>query len=73
MKNPWTAKNPFMSAWLSGANKAAGAARGQAAAVVKREAAKATTSATAAATRQAADFWSGAFGLPTKARTAKKR
>ena len=73
MKNPWTAKNPFMSAWLSGANKAAGVARGQAAAAVKRETEKATKSATAAGTRQVADFWSGAFGLPTKAKAAKKR
>ena len=38
MKNPWLKKNPLMSLWLSGANKVAGAARGQAAAAVKREA-----------------------------------
>ena len=73
MKNPWTAKNPFMSAWLSGANKAAGIARGQATAVVKRETAKATKSATAAGTQQVAEFWSAAFGLPAKAKPAKKR
>ena len=73
MKNPWTAKNPFMSAWLSGANRAAGVARGQAVAVVKRETAKATKSATAAGTRQVADFWSAAFGLPAKARPTKRR
>lgn len=39
MKNPWLKKNPFMSIWLSGANKVAGAARGKAAAAIKREAA----------------------------------
>ena len=73
MKNLWTVKNPFMSAWLSGANKAVGVARGQAAAVVKREAAKATKSATADGTKQVTEFWSTAFGLPAKAKPAKKR
>lgn len=63
MKNPWTAKNPFMSLWLSGANRAASAARGQAAAAVKREATKATRSAATAGTKQVVDFWSTAFGL----------
>lgn len=33
-------KNPFMSMFLSGANKIAGSARAQATAAVKREAAK---------------------------------
>ena len=37
MRNPWTSKNPFMSAWLSSANKIAGSARGQAMAAAKRE------------------------------------
>ena len=32
MKNPWLKKNPLMSLWQSGANKVAGAVRGQAAA-----------------------------------------
>ena len=73
MKNPWTTKNPFMSWWLSGANKAAGAARGQATAAVKREATKATHSATAAGTKQVLDFWSAALGAPTKSKTTKRR
>ena len=73
MKNPWTTKNPFMSLWLSGANKAAGAARGQATAAVKREATKATRSATAAGTKQVLDFWSAALGAPAKAKTTKRR
>lgn len=30
MKNPWLKKNPFMSMWLSGANRIAGTVRGQA-------------------------------------------
>ncbi len=29
VRNPWLTKNPFMSLWLSGANKVAGAAKGQ--------------------------------------------
>lgn len=55
MRNPWTSKNPFMSAWLSTANKVMGSARGQAKAVVKREAANIQ----ADATKQVLDFWSG--------------
>ena len=73
MKNPWTPKNPFMSLWLSGANKAAGAARGQATAAVKREATKATRNATAAGTKQVLDFWSTAFGHPAQSKTTKRR
>ena len=73
MKNPWTTKNPFMSLWLSGANKAAGAARGQATAAVKREATKATRSAAATGTKQALDFWSTALGMPAKAKPTKRR
>ena len=41
-------KNPFMSMFLSSANKIAGAARAQATAAVKREAAKNTRQATKA-------------------------
>jgi hypothetical protein len=36
MSNPWLKKNPFMSLWLSGANKVAGSARAQVAAEAKR-------------------------------------
>jgi hypothetical protein len=37
MSNPWSKKNPFMSLWLSGANRIAGAARSQVAAETKRQ------------------------------------
>ena len=37
MKNPWTAKNPFMSLWLSAANTAMNTARGQVSAAAQRE------------------------------------
>ncbi len=57
MKNPWLKKNPFMSMWLSGAYKVAGAARGLAAAAVKREATRASKDAAAEGTKQVLDFW----------------
>ncbi len=57
MKNPWLKKNPFMSMWLSGANKVMGSARGQATAALKREANKAGAAATAAAAQQVTEFW----------------
>ena len=53
MRNPWTSKNPFMSMWLSAANKAAGTARGTATAAAKRHIA----TAQADAMRQLLDFW----------------
>ena len=37
MSNPWLKKNPFMSMWLSGANRVAGSARSQVAAEAKRQ------------------------------------
>ena len=55
MRNPWTTKNPFMSLWLSSANKVMGSARGQATAAAKRQLA----SAQAEAVNQVIDFWSG--------------
>lgn len=60
MRNPWTAKNPFMSIWLSAANKVAGSARGQATAAAKRQ----ITSMQADAARQVIDFWSGKAAVP---------
>ncbi|NUZ07878.1 hypothetical protein [Piscinibacter koreensis] len=73
MRNPWTKKNPFMSMWLSGANKVAGAARGQASAAVKREVSRASKTGAAEAGKQVLDFWSAAFGSPAKSRGRKKR
>ena len=37
MSNPWLKKNPFMSMWLSGANRMAGAMRGHASAEARRQ------------------------------------
>lgn len=72
MKNPWLKKNPFMSMWLSGANKVAGAARGQAAAAIKREATHASKDAAAAATKQVLDFWGAAAGGSTKPKARRR-
>jgi hypothetical protein len=69
MRNPWTKKNPFMSMWLSGANSVLGAARGQAAAQVKRQASESTN----AATKQILSFWTGGIALPPPARKKKTR
>ena len=57
MKNPWLKKNPFMSMWLSGAHRVVGAARGLAAATVKREATRASRDVAAAGIKQVLDFW----------------
>ncbi len=74
MKNSWLKKkNPVMSMWLSGANKVAGAARGQAAAAVKREATRASKDAMADGTKQVLDFWGEALGEATKPKTRKRR
>ena len=37
MPNPWLKKNPFMSMWLSEANRMAASMRGQATAQAKRQ------------------------------------
>ncbi|MCR5885071.1 hypothetical protein LRS03_20280 [Rhizobacter sp. J219] len=73
MRNPWTAKNPFMSAWLSAANSAMGSARGHATAAARREVA----SVQRTATQQMLDFWSGkatsTLPAPTPARKRRKK
>jgi len=68
MRNPWTAKNPFMSAWLSAANKVANTARGQATAAGKREVA----AIQAETAKQIVDFWSGKSVAP-RPKTRKKK
>jgi hypothetical protein len=47
MSNPWLKKNPFMSMWLSTANRMAGSLRGQATAQAKRQVNAAVKEATA--------------------------
>ncbi len=68
MSNPWTKKNPFMSMWLSTANKMMGSARSQVSAAAKREIA--LTQAQAA--KQVTDLWSGKAAAPAP-RTRRRR
>ena len=68
MRNPWTAKNPLMSMWLSSANRIAGSARGQAAAAMKRQ----TKAVQADAAKQTIDFWTGNTA-PVPARKTRKK
>ena len=67
MRNPWTTKNLFMSAWLSAANKVAGSARGHATAAAKRE----VSAVQSDATRQIVDFWTGKSPSPKKKSTRR--
>lgn len=70
MRNPWLAKNPFMSAWLSAANRTANTVRGHATAAARREVATAQT----AATQQIVDFWTGkSFVNAASSRKRKKK
>jgi hypothetical protein len=66
MNNPWIKKNPFMSMWLTAANRAAGSARGQATSAARKQVA----AAQAEAARQIVEFWSG---KPKKQDAGKRR
>lgn len=69
MKNPWTKKNPFLSMWLSGANAVAGTARSRATAEARRQTATMMTQGS----RQMAELWGEALGVPPKKRRKKPR
>ncbi|MEY4563501.1 MAG: hypothetical protein RLZZ618_2778 [Pseudomonadota bacterium] len=79
MRNPWTTKNPFMSAWLSAANQATNSARGAIAAESKRQTKTAVSDISQAATKAVLDFWSGGLAAsrpvaePKRKPRAKKR
>jgi len=73
MKNPWLKKNPFLSVWMSGANRVAGAARGHATAAIRREAAHATRTATTEGAKQVLDFWAAAMGASTPAKAKRRK
>ena len=68
MKNPWLKKNPFMSMWLSGANRIAGTMRGQTSAQARQQVSAAVTKATS-------DNLKTLFGdsAPAKPRAKPKR
>ena len=55
MSNPLTKKNPFMSLWLSGANKAAATGKGLLAAAARKQ----QSAMVRDATKMTQDFWSG--------------
>jgi len=63
MRNPWRARNPWLSVWLSGANTMFGAARAQAQRNANRLVADGVT--------RAVDAWSAA--LTSAAKPARKR
>lgn len=69
MRNPWLTKNPFMSAWLSEANRAAGTARGHATAAANREIARMQTTAV----RQMMEFWTGQLLTQPVATSRRKK
>ena len=68
MTNPWTSKNPFMSMWLSAANRTTSAARGQATAAARRQ----VPTAQADVLRQILDFWTPKPARPTPRKKARR-
>jgi hypothetical protein len=66
VKNPWLAKNPFLSMWMSAGNTMLGAARGHALNYTRRHEAAAAS----AAQRAVLAFW---FGKPLPKSTRKRR
>ena len=68
MSNPWLKKNPFMSMWLSTANRMTGSLRGQATAQAKRQ----LNAAVNEATNENIRLWTAA-GLPPVTKKKKLR
>ena len=66
MSNPWLKKNPFMSMWLSEANRMAASMRGQATAQAKRQ-------INAAVTQAAKDSVEQLFETPALPKAKPKR
>ena len=65
MRNPWTKRNPFLSMWLSGVNKAASVARGQVAAEANKQRANLT--------RDTSRIWSNSWFPAAKPKSKRKR
>lgn len=68
MSNPWLKKNPFMSMWLSTANRMAGSIRGQATAEARRQ----VKAAAAEAANENIKLWSAAVTGPAAKKTRKR-
>ena len=64
MANPWTKKNPFLSLFLTGANAAAGKARG----LWTQQARRTQTTAVKKAAASWADLWTPAPSVKRKRR-----
>lgn len=71
MTNPWLKKNPFMSLWLSQANRVAGMARAQSTAQAKRSAAR--TAAAYNPLSVITDLWLGTALAAKPAKVRRKR
>lgn len=69
MSNPWIKKNPFISMWLSAANRVAGSVRGQAAAEAKRQ----FNAAASAAIDKNTKLWQTAPSSPRATTTPKQK
>lgn len=67
MTNPWLKKNPWLSMWLSGANRALGSARGHATAEAKRQANAMTSNAVSQGMR----FWASVMAPPKRKKSGK--
>ena len=69
MKNPWLAKNPWMSIWLSGAHRASAPVRRQLMAEGRRQSDAITTEAV----RQIVGFWTPKLPATQTKRARRKR
>ncbi|WP_338412875.1 hypothetical protein [uncultured Sphaerotilus sp.] len=69
MSNPWLKKNPFMSMWLSAANRMAGSLRGQATAQTNRLVKAAVTEAT----NENIKWWTAAMTAPAAKKKASRK
>jgi len=66
--NPWLAKNPFLSMWMSAANRALGTARGHALNYARLQ----QSAWMQEANRAALAFWSGAALRPSAAKRKRR-
>ncbi len=70
MSNPWLKKNPFMSMWLSAANRMVGSLRSQ----VTPQAKRAVNAAVAEAAKENVKLWSAALrASPAQSKPKRKR
>ena len=69
MTNPWSRKNPFMSMWWSGANRALGLTRSRATADARRQVARMLSESQ----NQMLRFWTDAMFGPPPRKQRKRR